>query len=100
MVQEFLLNSIQFIGQIYVYIVRIEQTLGLIPQGLLFLLTVFCDLSYRRRMVDAFTVLEDRKQYLAYGIRTADQPGLFPLFDRIKDNQILTGVTGLVGEAD
>ena len=79
---------------------RIEEPLGLFPKGFLLLPAIIGDFFDGRRLIDAFSVLEYRYEDLAHDIGAACKLRLLPGLDGIKQEQVFTGVEGLVGEAD
>ena len=63
-IQQLILNMPQFIGQIHMDRVRVNQTFGLVPECVQFLLAVGLDIHYLRGIVYALAVQEDgHKQF-------------------------------------
>ena len=78
----------------------IEETFCLVPQGVFFLFTIFCNLRDRRGSVNTFSVFEDWNKHFTHGISAACKLCFLPCLQRVKEKKILTFVKCFISEAD
>ena len=79
---------------------RVHETFGLIPEGVLLLRADITDFHNGRRRVYTLAALEYRNKKFSQGIGVGVDLCLFPGLQRIEDDHILLIIEGLVSQAD
>ena len=90
----------QLVGEIYMDLMRVYQTAGLIPQRLLFFLAVFADVHNLRRLVNAFAVFEDWNEKFAHGVGARCEVCLLPGLDRVEEQKGILLIELFIHETD
>ena len=73
--QKSLLHVIEGLGEIYINLLRINETSGFIPQCILLLFAIVTELHNRWRLVNALTTFDHRNKELAELVESLGQPG-------------------------
>ena len=85
--QESLLHVIERLGEIYINLLRINETSGFIPQCVLLLFAVVAEFHDRWRLVNALTIFNYRNKELTEFVGSAKNLGLFPGVNRVEEGR-------------
>ena len=80
--------------------VREFQAQRFLPEGRHLLFTVFLNIHNLRRVVNTFSVLEDRNHQLSHGIAARRQVSLFPGLNGIKQQQRAVRIVYFINQTD
>ena len=98
--QESLLHVIERLGEIYINLLRINETSGFIPQCVLLLFAVVAEFHDRWRLVNALTIFNYRNKELTEFVGSAKNLGLFPGVNRVEDHHSFFRIEFLICKAD
>lgn len=98
--QKSLLHVIEGLGEIYINLLRINETSGFIPQCILLLFAIVTELHNRWRLVNALTTFDHRNKELAELVGSSKNLGLFPGVNRIEDHHSFFRIEFLICKAD
>ena len=100
LLQQLRFNLIKLIRKVHINLMRVHETLRLIPEGVLLLRADITDFHNGRRRVYTLAALEYRNKKFSQGIGVGVDLCLFPGLQRIEDDHILLIIEGLVSQAD
>ena len=100
LIQQPQLGVIQLLRKVHIDLMGVDETPGLIPQGIQLLPAVFPDLHDAGRGIDAFSVQKDGDHQVAQDEASGRQKGFLPGLQRIEQEQRLVLPEGLVGQGD